>query len=529
MSTHRPLSGVVACSILGIIAGQYWPHFGILSLGTTVLLILSWVFLRKNFWSQIFLYCALITLGAGSMINQQTLSENSIEHFVQPYDSRIFLIEGTIVSDVQKRTWGKTLKRVFTLKIKRFCLPDESKSPVWTQSPGIVLVDLFRDLDVHYGDHILLEGKPHPPFTFSSSDRKFSYRDYLRQKGIRLILSVRKKARADILNSHRGNFIQEIALQAKEKLKSILEKYLRRNAAGLMNALILGERYDISKDIKELFIKTGTAHILAISGFNVGIVAFLVFLILNVTRLKRTAQYLLTIIILIFYALLTGAQASVVRSTVMAVVFLLSFLLERETDSLNSLALSALLILGWNPMNLFDVGFQLSFVSVFFITQISPQWWRWVIRRWPALSFKPMIFLLQSFLVSVAACLGVTGLIAYYFHIVTPVTILANLIIIPLTSLITALGLGLIFVGFVCPFLGPVFSVCIEVTLNGMIALIYFLSKMPGAYFSIRELTGGEVFAYYAVVLSILNWQKIISFALAGIKWIGIIKEGAKT
>ncbi len=518
MFTHRPLIGVVACFASGIVLGQYLSGpFGILSVLTFLLLLLGWIFIDRNFFSTIFLSLALIGAGNVVLLNRQTLPGNHIKNFIRPYEHRIFLIEGIAISDVQKRTFRRSTKTVFTLEVKSVF-----KTPFSTNKPGErlfhrgfenalsgkVLVNIFRDLEINYGDDVLLAGKLHPPFDFSA-DKKFSYGEYLKQKGIHLILSVRKQGRVDILRSHQGNRIQEIALDARKKLKSVLTQHLKKNAAGIMNALILGERYDISKDIKDLFIKTGTAHILAISGFNVGIVAFLIFLVLKVLRFKRNAQYFLTILILIFYALLTGAQASVVRATIMAVVFLFSFLVERETDSLNSLALAALIILGWNPFNLFDVGFQLSFMSVFFIIQGFPRLWGGITRRWNNLTFKPAIFLLQSLSVSIVAWVGVAGLIAYYFHIVTPITILANLIIIPLTSLNTALGLGLMFVGLVCPSLAFVFEACIDLTLNLMMALIYFLSKVPGAYFNIRELTAGEVIFYYLVIFFIMSWQSL--------------------
>ena len=191
----------------------------------------------------------------------------------------------------------------------------------------------------------------------------------------------------------------------------------------------------------------------------------------------------------------------------MAVIFLLSFLIERETEPLNSLALAAMIILAMNPLDLFDVGFQLSFISVFFIVQFTPALFRWILRRWPdsdTIISKVRLFIFQSLAVSLVACLGVAGLIAYYFHIVTPITVLANLLIIPLTSLNTALGLGLIGVGLIFPSMVGIFTSCIDLTLNLMIAVVYGLSRVPGAYFMLPDMTVVQVIFYYGVILLLM-------------------------
>ena len=114
-------------------------------------------------------------------------------------------------------------------------------------------------------------------------------------------------------------------------------------------------------------------HIIAISGFNVGIVVFTVLFLLKVLRIKRKYRYLLAIPILFIHMCAVGAQASVVRATLMAVVVLIGYLLERDTDIINSLSLAALIILGYNPRQIFDIGFQLSFVSLLGIVLLSPR------------------------------------------------------------------------------------------------------------------------------------------------------------
>ena len=240
-----------------------------------------------------------------------------------------------------------------------------------------------------------------------------------------------------------------------------------------MQALLLGDRYNIPASIEELFQYSGVVHILAISGFNISIVAGLIFIFLKLLPIPRKGQYLLTIGLVILYAFMTGGRPSVVRAAIMATVFLAGFVVERETETLNNLALAAGIILLMNPSNLFDVGFQLSFLSVFAIISLYPRLME-ICDHWvPENKSRLLRYIFQSLAVSLAASWGVSGLIAYYFHIVTPIALWTNLIVIPLVSVITALGLGLLLMGVVLPAAAFMFAACIKVLLNLMVGVVF--------------------------------------------------------
>ena len=122
-----------------------------------------------------------------------------------------------------------------------------------------------------------------------------------------------------------------------------------------------------------LFVQTGTAHILAISGLHIGVVAAIFLLLVKFIPIGGKCQSAGVIGLLMFYAFLTGGRPSVVRATIMMIVFLASFIVEKERDVLNTLSLSAMIILVYNPLNLFDIGFQLSFVCVLSIIFLNSQ------------------------------------------------------------------------------------------------------------------------------------------------------------
>ena len=165
----------------------------------------------------------------------------------------------------------------------------------------------------------------------------------------------------------------------RDRIRDFLDRETNPPASSIFKALVLGEQGEIPEEIKERFIVTGTAHLLAISGDQFGIVAFLSFSLL-IWILKRSEFLLLsvpvrkwaaglTIPCIILYAFIAGGGISVVRSAIMVITFLVSILLNRERNLLHTLALAAFLILLFSPPSLFDVSFQLSFLAVLSILE----------------------------------------------------------------------------------------------------------------------------------------------------------------
>ncbi len=450
--------------------------------------------------------------------------KEDIGHVAHFYRGKPMAIKGVIASDIQKKEIFNKNKTSFTLEVRSIQAPWG-----WEPKKGKILVEIFRPLDIAYGDYVLLEGKLHRPFDFSKEEH-LSYSDYLARQQIYYILSVKKDGQIEILDRNQGNFLKAQSLKLRDYLKSILIRYLSKNETGLMQAILLGDRSYIAPPLRELFIHTGTVHILAISGLNVGIVAGLFLLILKLIPMDRRWQILLTIILLIAYCFLTGSSPSVVRATIMSVIFLGSFILEKNTNTFHSLCLAAFLILLMNPLNLLDVGFQLSFICVWAILFIYPLLTKmgekikfkkgkemdspltveglpWVSEFWEG-SFK-------SLALSIGVWIAVGGLIVYYFNIVTPVTALVNLFIIPCNLVIVVLGFGLLFMGIILPSGAGVFALCLKLALNVMGGIIFLADKVPYAYFYIKPLSHWFVISYYVIlfILVFFPWSSIFKKA----------------
>lgn len=366
ITTHRPFLYIVGFYGLGIILNHFVQiPFGYFCLLGFSLLILSVGISKWSVASTLLLLLAITSLGAVYAQSRQCVDENHIMHVAKYYRKRPVQIKGVIVSDVQERKAINGSKMTFTLDVRQV-----RANWGWQKKKGKILVNIFGGLDAAYGDYIMLEGKLHQPYNFSA-ERNFSYRNYLSRRDVYFILSVKKNAEVQVLDNNRGNYFRSLSLKLRNKLRSVLSENLSENESGIMSAVLLGDRSGISKPIRALFVQTGTAHILAISGLHIGIVAALFLVFVKLIPAGRRGQLGIVIFLLISYAFLTGGRPSVIRATIMTVVFLASLIVEKEFDAFNTLCLAAAIILVINPLNLFDVGFQLSFTCVLSIIYLN--------------------------------------------------------------------------------------------------------------------------------------------------------------
>ncbi|HQP10511.1 MAG TPA: ComEC/Rec2 family competence protein [Candidatus Omnitrophota bacterium] len=514
MKSYRPFVWICVSFILGITANEYFDVCFALFSFLGLLFLLFSLFFRHSRIITMFIFLAIFCASAAYAKNFEIVHEKHINHLAYTYRKNPLLLEGVVISDVEPRPFFKGTKLVFELSVKRL-----RSQWGWKERQGTILVNSFRKEDVQYGDYISIEGKMHRPFDFAENSH-FSYRNYLRRHGIKFILSVKKNGHVKILKRNQGNLIKSWSLKLKQKLSDILRSNLPDEAVGIMQAFLLGDRYNIPKSVYDLFRVSGVAHIVAISGFHIGIVTYMIMIILRIFPIPRAAQYILAMVFLVLYAFMTGSHPSAIRATIMAIVFLASFLLERENETINALAIAALILLLINPLNLFDVGFQLSFLSVLFIILFYPLIMDFFYKLAPGLTEKnyPSVqkrtpraiqlqiarFALQSVAVSVAAYLGVGVLATYYFQIITPIVIIANLIVMPIASWIIFLGMGLLIVGLLAPFLAYAFAGCLIVSLNVMIVIVFLCVQIPGAYFQIKNFPLWGVFLYYGIMVLML-------------------------
>lgn len=223
-------------------------------------------------------------------------------------------------------------------------------------------------------------------------------------------------------------------LEVRLRVHDTTRAHLPPVSAALFEGLLIGERRQLPPTLVTDFRDAGVFHILAISGFNVGLVATTIFFVLRLLRLPGRAAAAVALVTLVAFATVVGAQASVLRATIMASLMLGAQVLVRESGSWNSLAAALLALLAWDPEAIRDPGLQLSFAATAGILHLAPPVRRTLEAAWP----RPLA---SAVAVSIGAQLAVTPLMLTYFSQISVIGVLANLVVVPLAALVTTLGL----------------------------------------------------------------------------------------
>jgi competence protein ComEC len=347
-----------------------------------------------------------------------------------------------------------------------------------TSCCGDILVCVNGRHSFYYGQDLSITGKLCRPYGGTGPGSR-SYRSYLYGQGIFYILRAEAGIFVQKASLNPRPTLKGFAFCLKDKARKMLYRHLSPLAASVLEAMVLGEKRNIPFWLYNSMIKTGTVHILVVSGFNVGIVACVVILFLKLLRLPRRPRACIAFGLLIIYCLMTGASTPVVRATIMAAFFMYSYLVRREPDIYNSLGLAALFILCWDPHQLFDPSFQLSFASVVSIVYLYPKIKS--VLRLNDLKKGIGNYLISGLLVSLSAWLGTMGFIAHYFRIFSFVTVLANIFIVPLAALITLSGFALLAMEVLIPRSAYLFASSCELLVNILVNLNTFLVHIPGA------------------------------------------------
>ena len=465
----RPLVILTFIFCLGIVVGRFlYFNFYFFYFWAVVFFISLILCFHKKTIFIFFLFVLVFCLGALLVKNYCQLSASHILNFTLSQETPC-IIKGYIRDEPSLK--GRKLRFIFT--VEEIQIADKRLG-----SCGDTLVYMKANRDLEYGDELILRGTIRRLSRFSASRR---YSEYLHNQGIYTIFYVDESFSVASFGKNRGSLIKGSALYLKNKIKKKIYYYLSPVSASILSAMVLGERRDIPPLIYKAMVKTGTVHILVVSGFNVGIVTFIVVLLLKVLRIPRRPRVLLSVVFIVTYCFITGASNPVIRATVMAIIFLLAHLVKREADIYNCCALAVLFILIGNPRQLFDVGFQLSFASVISIVYFYPK-----IKAHLKITFLKWRFLrlvIEGGIVAFSAWLGTLGLVAYYFRFFSPITVLANMFIAPLAALITLCGFSLVVTEMILPWL----AIYIAESAEFMVMLLLFINsvliRFPYAYF----------------------------------------------
>ncbi len=338
----------------------------------------------------------------------------------------------------------------------------------------------------------------------------FDYKNYLAKQGIFYEGFIQNVDRVEIRHLNTFN-LEQIMMSLRVQIKQYFHKYMTQRSAGILSALILGERSEVDVETKADFANTGVIHVLAVSGLHVGYVSLILITITGMLRLSYRPQMILVIIGLGFYVILTGGAASVMRASIMAALILIATMLERNTDVFNILATAALFILLIDPSQISGIGFQLSFSAVFSIVTLFP-----ILRKWiPVVNFPRLPVLGSSintivdlFFVSLAAQLGTLALTIYYFHKIPLISLAANLIVVPLIGLIVATGISFLLLGPINPLLSESWAALLDGVIDFMLWFVQLCARFEWAYISTRSIHLVEIILIITALFAITIIQR---------------------
>lgn len=383
---------------------------------------------------------------------------------------------------------------------------------------GSVLVTVYKNQyegevlgSYRYGDKLKIEGKleslPH-----RRNPGEFDYGEYLKLHGVDAIFIASGYEKIELVGHDEPDFYKaNVIIPVRQYSIKVINEYIGGDEGEYLKGLVLGERSNISKEVKENFVNAGVAHIIAVSGLNVAYVVLIIYGLLLLVPIRYSYKIFITIFFLIFYMNLTGNTPSIIRATIMASIFLLAQVIERKPNVYNIVSVAALVILIIDPRQLFDAGFILSFSAIISIIVIYPgleklmesmKWYRELDND--MLWDKCAKWIIALFLGTFAAQLGTLPITAIMFKKISIISLAANLFAIPLSNIALALGFVTIILSTFWPWAAGVFAALNSFLLFIQLLLIEFCAKLDYAfvetYFVDRMLF---VFYYIALILAL--------------------------
>jgi len=341
-----------------------------------------------------------------------------------------------------------------------------------------ILVFVGREKEVFYGDQVKVKGILEEPENFiTNSGKEFNYKRYLANKDIYFII---KNGDIEIISTRNGSKIKSLLYQLRNSFMRNINRIISMPESELANGLILGVRGGFDEDTKQEFIDTGTIHIIALSGYNVSIVADNVMKAFGLI-FSQTISIIFGMIIILLFIIMTGASSTAIRAGIMATIMLLGKMTGRKYLAGRALVIAGLLMIAYDPRVITDMSFQLSFIAtggVLFITPKILKWFKFLSMRF---GFREMVAS------TVAATIAVLPILLHLTGVLSLVSLPANILIllfIPTAMLfIFITGIS----GFISPLLAIPFGYISYMILLYILFVIHFFGSLSFASVTIKS------------------------------------------
>ncbi|OPY82442.1 MAG: ComEC family competence protein [Smithella sp. PtaU1.Bin162] len=496
----------------GIIIGNYIDFScNILLIALIFSCTSLFLFMRKQWWTAVFLLVCLITLIIGILnIQKQQYLGNTDRHISKHVNSGLKVVEGII--DESPLYYAN--KKILTVHCIRLL-----ENGVYIPVTGHVRLILSGDLNFSYGDFVRFQSVLKKISSFNNPG-SFDYERYLRRQGIYATGFIADYSRIVLLRKNSASNIRRWLESFRMYLKRIIYNNAPSPQREIIEAMSLGNQNEIPAAIRDSFNKTGTSHILSISGLHISMVAATAFFFISI--ILKTSEYLMlklnviklsaavAFILVLIYSLIAGMSITVIRAALMAGVFLFALILDKQRDLYNTIALAGLIILIISPESLFDISFQLSFLAVLAIIYTIPR-----LVDIPHQDFSvfpgwiriPLRYVYTSILVCLAATAGTMPFIVFYFNRVSLMTIIANLITVPLLGTLTlAIVMIVLLTSFLSPAIAGFFVKLASFFVQISVDVINKLASVSWSTVNITKPNIPEIIVFYLFIMLLLKF-----------------------
>lgn len=341
-----------------------------------------------------------------------------------------------------------------------------------------ILTLVNRSTEVAYGDKVKVHGILEVPENFTtSSGKEFNYKKYLANQDIYFMI---KNADLEVISHNNGNKIKSVLFKIRNSFIKNINRVIPMPESDLANGLVLGARGGFDEDMRNEFVETGTIHIVALSGYNVSIVAEGVMKAFSLI-FSQIISIIFGMVIIVLFIMMTGASATAIRAGIMATIMLLGRMTGRSYMAGRALIIAGLLMIAYDPRVLVDMSFQLSFIATGGVLYLTPKVISWF-------KFLPIRFgIREMFSCTIAATIAVLPILLYLTGILSLVSIPANILIllfIP-TAMLFIFITGIL--GFISPLLSIFFGYISYLILAYILFIIHFFGTLSFASVTVHS------------------------------------------
>lgn len=441
---HLPALKAVLFAAGGIIIGKAAPAFLLEYCAISFTLILLTAVSLQKHGKKLFQFSSLFSLLFSFAFLSAILVTSTKRENIDGYK----YIAGTVVDSPRD-----------TARASFFIENCFGRDSLWHSIDGQIIVSSSGVLKVHPGDIVLLKGKILRVGGLRNPNG-FNNQAYYLLSGVvgRIFVDTAK----GMLFRKKGSefsLIRVIVTQIRDYMRKTIKLLMTGQEAELARAMVIGEREGIAAQENEYFMNTGTIHILSVSGLHVGFFTGILMTITALLQVPHRARFFVISPVLLLYGMVVGMSPPIERAVIMAIVLLFGLFLQRRTNLLNSLGFAALGILVFRPSELYSPGFQLSFLAVISIVFFYQKLINVVRFNFPSINERPIAhFFLSLAILSFSANLGTIPLTSYYFNRISTVSLLANILVVPLAGIFTSMTFTFLFINLISPELASIYA-----------------------------------------------------------------------